>query len=111
MSEIVEWLRSCSGVISARPVKVTIGKQTWEGALYVVQKTYQPTERAVTEGRVKAGEEYTEPRLYLLGELPKTRKKTCYPWISLPSVWSFLLNARLDCSFLRLLQGPQDRQF
>lgn len=51
---VYEWLRSCSGVTDVRPVKVTIGNETFEGGRY--------TQRC-------------EDHIYLLGNLPQNYKK------------------------------------
>jgi hypothetical protein len=72
---IANWLETCPKIESARPVFVTIGKVTYIGALYVELDEAQATERVVTDGPIKAGEEMRSYRLYLLGPLPKLRRK------------------------------------
>lgn len=66
---LVEWLQSLPDVRNVRPVKVAIGKETYEGAYY-------------QQGRRMC--------FYLLGHLPKTYRKSsheCYTWTESPNEW------------------------
>lgn len=83
--EVCEWLKAnaVGRIVNVRPVKVTIGKKTYVGAFYGRVDIYIPTERAVTEKRVLAGEEHTEHLFYLIGDRPKMRKAHhCFQWES-----------------------------
>lgn len=83
--EVCEWLKknAVGKIVDVRPVKVTIGKKSYIGAFYGRVDLYQPTERAVTEHRAKAGEEHTERLFYLIGDLPKLRRAHyCLQWSS-----------------------------
>ena len=82
MQKLHEWLLTCPNVISAKPVRVELGKHVFEGAFYVTKRIYQYPERAVAECAVPDNTEYTRPALYLLGKIPNTHHKTCYEWIS-----------------------------
>jgi hypothetical protein len=55
--QVAEWLRSLQSITVVEPITLTIGKQTWEGAVY-------------TQGGQR--------RYYLVGELPKTWRKVCF---------------------------------
>jgi len=75
--KLVEWLNGLPNIRNAVPVKFTIGTkkpQVFFGARYEAVSHYMPTERHVTDGGKKAGDEYTEVRFYLLGNRPKTRR-------------------------------------
>lgn len=83
--EVCEWLKekSVRPILSCRPVKVTIGKKEYIGAFYANEEVYQPGERAVTEGKVKAGEKFQEHHFYLIGDRPKTKPVNhCFQWAS-----------------------------
>ena len=73
--ELADYLASLPQVESAKPVQVTIGKNTYFGALYVETHEAQPTERVVQEGPIEAGETLRTHCLYLLGKRPKLRRK------------------------------------
>ena len=63
-----EYLRTIPTVSEARPVKVTIGRETFEGAFY-------------RETLAHNGEPYTTEKLYLVGTFPasyRRRRKTSY---------------------------------
>ena len=83
--EVCEWLKAnaVGKIVNVRPVKVTIGKNSYIGAFYGRIDTYLPTEDAVTEHRANAGEEHTEQLFYLIGDRPKMRKVGhCFQWAS-----------------------------
>lgn len=76
--EVADWLNKLPGIHNAAPVKLTIAgrkPQVFFGARYEVEHRYMPTERHVTDGGKTPGDLYTEKRYYLLGSLPKTKKK------------------------------------
>lgn len=84
-AEVCAWLRSVSvrPIAKCRPVSVTIGGKEFVGAFYSTKEVYLATERAVTEGRVKAGEKSVEYKFYLIGDKPKQRRAHhCYQWAS-----------------------------
>ena len=68
--EYAKWLMTCPGIRSARTIKATIANFVFVGVLAEMVRQYSPTERAVTENRVKAGEDYICHRMYFLGNLP-----------------------------------------
>ena len=57
MQEVADWLSSLPGVTGVSPATLTIGKQTWQGAVYT---------------------QFGRRWYYLVGELPKSTPKTCY---------------------------------
>lgn len=68
-------------VTAARPVEVTIGKGTYQGALFTTQLSRTANERAVTEGHAKPGDKYLNHSFLLLGQKPKHRRAhICYVW-------------------------------
>lgn len=54
---IAAWLENLLDTSDVKPVKVTIGNKTWEGAVYT---------------------QHDEQRFYLVGKLPKRYGKVCY---------------------------------
>jgi hypothetical protein len=77
---VSQWLLSCPNVIAARPVLVHCLKDSFTGALYTTRNLYQATERAVTEGMAKAGDERLEYRLWLHGRTPRAWDRQKYIW-------------------------------
>jgi len=64
------WLNTCSGLSNSKPVEVYIdGKHRYLGVIAEHRWPYIPTERAVTDGVVKAGEVRLSHRIYLLGKV------------------------------------------
>lgn len=65
-------------LLNVKPVQVTIhykGKpETFYGISYTQQYAYSEGMRIVQEGTVKAGDIYTEDRIMLLGDLPRSYK-------------------------------------
>lgn len=68
------WLETLPSVESARPVFVTIAGKRYLGAEYVSITEAKSTERVVTEGPMKAGDELRSTRIMLLGPKPKHRR-------------------------------------
>jgi hypothetical protein len=82
---VAQWLQSLGqlrGRIKwARPVEVTIGKITYQGAMYAEEETRAPQERAVTEGHAKPGDKWPTYAFMLLGLRPKhKREHNAYTW-------------------------------
>ena len=79
--EVANWLRSLPNIVNIRACRVTIGKQTWEGAYYHRVRTWEQGMDGVTRGEHQAGEVFEDRNLYLLGKVPKVkRSKSCFPW-------------------------------
>lgn len=81
--KVCQWLleKSVLPIDYVVPVKVMLGKHEFVGARYGVREVYKPTERAVTEGVVTAGEPYIQHRFYLLGEVPSFKQRNvCFTW-------------------------------
>ncbi len=82
--ELCAWLNGLGKHIrDARPVKVSINGTDYYGARYTAVNQYTEGMRIVQEGKVKAGDEYTDDRFYLLGKRPlkiKNRASFCFPY-------------------------------
>lgn len=83
LQEVANWLLTCNEVVKAEPVKVSIGKDQYDGVLYTNERIRIKQDREVTEGRAKEGDKYYEPRIYILGEIPKKYLK---------GNWAFTMN-------------------
>lgn len=79
--QVTRWLEALPHIINAKPVTVRIGRETFEGAEYEAVGRYESSMTGVQSGEHKAGEEYTNRYIYLVGTLPasyRSRKATCY---------------------------------
>jgi hypothetical protein len=77
---LAEWLRMLKGIHDVMPCRVFIGKETFVGATYQVDYQYTAGMRKVQDGEAKEGETYTESRIYLLGNLPKLKRRSVFRW-------------------------------
>lgn len=69
--DLVTWLEK-NGCYEVEPVRVKIGRLTYEGARYKQDRTAPAGSRAALEGRA----DYTAEALYLLGPLPAAYQRT-----------------------------------
>jgi hypothetical protein len=79
--KLIEWLSNCR-CENIKPVRVTIGKQSWIGCQYDQILEYTQGMLCVCNGEHKAGEKYTENKIYLIGALPKAKNRqfVCFPF-------------------------------
>lgn len=82
VSDIADWLigLKCTEVV---PVIVAIGNEKWTGCRYNRTLEYTADMDAVRDGRHKAGDKYTENRIYVTGKLPGAKRhgdKVCFPF-------------------------------
>jgi len=108
-----EWLVNECNCHDVRPVRVTIGEQSWEGCYYKQTLEYQIGMDAVSRGDKKAGDKYTEEAIYVIGKLPKVKynkrgkvdldAKVCFP---LNGVDWYVSGYMLEENF-----KPENRQF
>lgn len=71
--EVANHLATLPNVRNVKPVRVTIGKKTWEGAAYEWLAKGAPGSPAEREGR-----ETWRKRFYLISKKPEPKRKTCY---------------------------------
>ena len=77
------WLERQTGIVSAQPVEVTIGRSHFSNACLVTRsKPYQVYERAVKEGIVTLGSNRIDHYLYVVGRRSDAMKPNnrAYTW-------------------------------
>ena len=80
-NQVAKWLKSIHRTQSIRPCVVTIGTDTYEGAMYECVGEYIPNMDAIVRGERKAGDVYIQRSIYLVGNVPKVvrqRRRTCF---------------------------------
>jgi len=79
---VKQWLERDCRCFDVRPCIVEIAGERWENAAQYSQTfTYTEGMDCVRDGRKKAGDTYTETRIYVVGNLPKVKhpKNRKYP--------------------------------
>lgn len=67
MQDVKDWLVNTCKCRDVKSVRVTLGEQSWEGCSYVQDRTF---------GQVP----YTTRGIYLVGNLPKKHRDTCFAY-------------------------------
>ncbi len=82
--DLVIWLCGLGcHITNISSIKVTIDNKDYFGARYDLTINYTPEMDAVRHGTKRAGDTYTEERLYLLGQRPhkiKNRSNFCFTY-------------------------------
>ena len=77
--EMAKWYRTLSSMRNVVPVEVKIGRRVYYGCRFTAVGHYDASMYAVQRNDRKAGEEYTEERLELIGVKPdKLRNRANY---------------------------------
>lgn len=78
--DVAAWLASTHHTRNVQPVRVTVNRggkpAVFYGARYTQVGVYSRGMMAVTHGDKQEGDEYTDERIYLVGEVPKFAKET-----------------------------------
>jgi hypothetical protein len=79
--QVAKWLKSIHRTQSIRPCLVTIGTDTYEGAMYECVGEYIANMDAIVRGERNVGDVYIQRSMYLVGDVPavvKERRRTCF---------------------------------
>jgi hypothetical protein len=79
--QVAKWLKSIHRTQSIRPCLVTIGTDTYEGAMYECVGEYIANMDAIVRGERNVGDVYIQRSIYLVGDVPtvvKERRRTCF---------------------------------
>ena len=79
--QVAKWLKSIRRTQSVRPCVVTIGRDTYEGAMYECVGEYIANMDAIIRGERNVGDVYIQRTLYLVGNVPtvvRQRRRTCF---------------------------------
>lgn len=77
--DVAEWLTKL-GYTDVVPMSLQVAKSTYYGCAYTFTGTYTHGMMAVLRGDKRAGDTYTQPRFYFVGERPSCdkRRKVCF---------------------------------
>ena len=81
--QVAKWLKPIRRTQSVRPCEVTIGSDTYEGAMYECVGEYIANQDAIVRGDRNVGDIYIQRSIYLVGNVPKVvrqRRRTCFPF-------------------------------
>ena len=79
--QVAKWLKSIHRTQSVRPCVVTIGTDSYEGAMYECVGEFVANQDAIVRGERNVGDVYIQRSLYLVGVVPKVvrqRRRTCF---------------------------------
>ena len=80
-NQVANWLKSKHRTQSVRPCVVTIGGDTYEGAMYECVGEFIPNMDAIVRGERKVGDVYIQRSIHLVGDVPtvvRERRRTCF---------------------------------
>lgn len=101
MQTVSQWLSAMPHIRNVQEVTITIGKSTWHGAQYESVGHYTADMDAVRWGKKKAGDEYVNTMIYLVGTKPNHRR-TCYKFADDARDWycaSYMLPENMKPEF------------
>ena len=79
--QVAKWVKAIHRTQSVRPCEVTIGDDTYEGAMYECVGEYIANMDAIVRGERNVGDVYIQRTIYLVGQVPQVvreRRRTCF---------------------------------